>query len=157
MNGCFTLFLAMVLVLATVSGVDESTCLASTPRDMVALWNGTTASNDHTCKMFNRMPYLAATYPVDAMERMVSAGTTISFMFIQSSTIPTTCNRPGPALCSTAMREMAQKRLAAELSWRGTRAISHRIFYNQTKLYAQVLYWSSNDSMGWPMNLTTCH
>jgi hypothetical protein len=126
------------LFLATVCGVEEKTCLASTPRAVIPLWNGTTARGDDTCTMLNRMPYLAATYPVDAMERMVPAGTTISFMFIQSSSRLTSCNQPGVPLCSAAMRRMAQERLTAELSWRGSTPISHRIFYNQTKLFAQV-------------------
>ena len=127
-----------------VSCVDESTCISSTPHAVIPLWNVTKG-----CPTFNRLPYLAASYPPDALDRLVSAGTTISFLFVQlplennhddkSCTDAKRSNiKSKTTMCTNAIRTAAQMRLHRELTVRRGRPISQQIFYNQSKLFAQM-------------------
>ena len=126
--------------------IDEKTCLSSTPQAVIPLWNVTKG-----CSTFNRLPYLAASYPPDALGRLVMAGTAISFLFVQSplesKQNDESCSSVGvershskskAGMCTNAIRQSAQMRLHRELTVRRGRPISQQIFYNQSKLFAQM-------------------
>ena len=133
-----------------VSCIGEDMCISSTPHAVIPLWNVTRG-----CLTFNRLPYLAASYPPDALERLVSAGTTISLLFVQlpleskhndnpCTSLDNTADaakndiKSKVAMCTNDIRMSAQMRLQRELRARRGRPISQQIFYNQSKLFAQM-------------------
>ena len=127
-------------------GVDEEMCLQSTPLPVLPLWNTTSGSS--SCSRWHHVPYLAATDPPDALTRPIPAGTTVSFLFVQSPLVACrSAPKSSPNMCSAESRASAQERLRRELVQRGRRRVSHRVFFNQTKLFANVAVFGVHEGV----------